>query len=157
MSSPAIHGDDNAVGSGVCGNECSSGSMEEYMTKQKAVEQIEHIKKEKFISVYSQDEVRGNVSIACSAIPIARGTFYNWLESDEEFREQIKEAKLKMCDDMEQVLIARAVDKDTTALIFWLKKNHDTYKDTPQLMQQFNVGGKDGNTITFVNFKENDR
>lgn len=119
----------------------------------KSVVQIEQIKKGKFLEFYSQDEVRGNVSLACSAVGIARGTFYNWIEKDEAFREDIKEAKLRMCDDMEQVLISRAVDKDTTALIFWLKKNHDIYKDTPQMLQQINVGKTEGNTITFVNFK----
>lgn len=119
----------------------------------KQIDKVNNIKKEKFIEVYARDEVRGNVSLSCEAVEISRTTYYNWLEDDEAFRNAIYEAKLRLCDDMEQVLISRAVDKDTTALIFWLKKNHDKYKDTPQVLQQFNVGTDKGNTITFVNFK----
>jgi hypothetical protein len=119
----------------------------------KAIDKIDTNKKERFISIYSQDEVRGNVSLTCDAAGISRQTYYNWLEDDESFRNGIYEAKMRMCDDMEQVLVSRAIDKDTTALIFWLKKNHDVYKDTPQMMQQINVGSDKGNTITFVDFK----
>jgi len=108
--------------------------------KVKGVDIIDTNKKERFLSFYSQDEVRGNVSVSCDATGISRQTYYDWLNKDEKFRNSVKEAKLRMCDDMEQVLIARAVDKDTTALIFWLKKNHDTYKDLPfQFNQQINV------------------
>lgn len=93
-------------------------------------------KKDKFIQIYTQDEVRGNITLACQATGIVRQTYYNWLEHDEEFRNKIKDAKMAMCDDMEQVLIARAVDKSDTALIFWLKYNHPKYKEQPQILQQ---------------------
>lgn len=104
----------------------------------RAVTQIEHLKKEKFVSAYSQDEIRGNVSLACDIAEIARGTYYNWLEKDKNFRTKIKEAKLRMMDDMEQVLIARAVDKSDTALIYWLKYNHPRYKEQPTNLTQIN-------------------
>lgn len=127
--------------------------MESGKQNKSLVGKLGNIKKDKFIEFYMRDEVRGNISLTCDAVGINRQTYYNWLEADENFRNAIYESKLRLCDDMEQVLISRAVDKDTTALIFWLKKNHDKYADTPLLMQQVNVGGKDGNTITFVNFK----
>lgn len=104
----------------------------------KLIDKLDNIKKRKFIEFYSQDEVRGNVSVACSAVDINRQTYYNWLEKDETFRDIIKEAKLQLCDDMEQVLIHRAVDKSDTALIYWLKYNHEKYKEQPQVIQQFN-------------------
>lgn len=127
--------------------------MESKKQNKSLVGKLGNIKKDKFIEFYMRDKVRGNISLTCDAVGINRQTYYNWLEADENFRNAIYESKLRLCDDMEQVLISRAVDKDTTALIFWLKKNHDKYADTPLLMQQVNVGGKDGNTITFVNFK----
>jgi hypothetical protein len=96
-----------------------------------SINKFNNIKKEKFIEFYDRDEVRGNVSMTCSAVGIDRGTYYNWLEKDKEFREIIKEKKLAMCDDMEQILISRAVDKSDTALIYWLKYNHPQYKETP--------------------------
>ena len=106
----------------------------------KEIDKLDNIKKKKFIEFYSQDEVRGNVSVACNAVGINRQTYYNWLEKDEVFREIIKEAKLQLCDDMEQVLIGRAVDKSDTALIYWLKYNHSTYKEQPNVLIQQNFG-----------------
>lgn len=106
--------------------------------KAKTLDKMDTIKKEKFLDVYSRDEVRGNVSLTCDAVDIVRQTYYNWLEKDETFRNSVFEAKLRLCDDMEQVLISRAIEKDTTALIFWLKKNHDKYKDE-QIGVQTNI------------------
>jgi hypothetical protein len=116
-----------------------------------AIDKFDTLKKDKFIEFYARDEVRGNVSTSCAATGISRQTYYNWLEKDERFRNIIKEKKMAMCDDMEQVLISRAVDKSDTALIYWLKYNHPQYKETPQFMQQVNVTGK--NEIEFVDFK----
>ena len=81
------------------------------------IHNLHNIKKEKFIEFYCQDEVRGNVSVACAATGIDRGTYYDWLVADEEFKKIITDAKMQMCDDMEQVLIHRAIDKSDTALI----------------------------------------
>lgn len=101
------------------------------MKKAKEIQnKLDTIKKDKFVEIYAQDEVRGNVSVTCSAIGISRQTYYDWLENDERFRSMIYEEKLKLCDDMEQVLISRAVDKSDTALIYWLKYNHEKYKET---------------------------
>ena len=95
--------------------------------------------KDKFVEIFSQDEVRGNVSVSCDAVGISRQTYYDWLEKDEKFRKEIYEAKLRMMDDMEQVLVARAVDKSDTALIYWLKYNHPKYKEQPTNLTQINA------------------
>ena len=118
------------------------------------IDKLDNIKKEKFVEFYARDEVRGNVSVTCSAVGISRQTYYDWLEKDETFRNIIKDLKMSMCDDMEQVLVNRAVDKSDTALIYWLKYNHPQYKEKSQVVQQFNVGGESSkNEIVFVNFK----
>lgn len=110
------------------------------MTKTPSQDISDTIKK-RFIEIYSSDEVRGNVSIACDAVNIARSTYYVWLEQDEEFRKATKEAKLRLCDDMEQVLVSRAVDSSDTALIFWLKNNHDVYREKGNTFNtQVNIG-----------------
>ena len=93
------------------------------------LDKFDNIKKDRFLEFYKRDEVRGNISMTCAAAIINRQTYYNWLEKDEKFRKAIYDAKMTMCDDMEQVLIARAVEKDTTALIYWLKYNHPQYKE----------------------------
>lgn len=119
-----------------------SKSKKRIKTKKKGIDRLDNIKKKKFVEFYCQDEVRGNVSVACAAVSISRQTYYDWLEKDETFRNTIKEAKLQLCDDMEQVLIHRAVDKSDTALIYWLKYNHEKYKEQPQVIQQFNFNQK---------------
>ena len=109
--------------------------------KSKLPDKLDNIKKDKFIEFYSRDEVRGNISMACDAVGVHRQTYYYWLENDKKFREIIKEKKMAMCDDMEQILVSRAVDKSDTALIFWLKNRHPDFKQGPTVVQQFNVGG----------------
>jgi hypothetical protein len=94
--------------------------------------------KKRFIDFYSRPEVQGNISTTCDAVSINRQTYYNWLEKDENFRDLMKEAKMRMCDEMEQVLISRAVEKSDTALIYWLKYNHPQYKEGPQVLIQQN-------------------
>lgn len=86
-------------------------------------------KKARFIECYSKPEIQGNISVSCDAVGIVRQTYYLWLEKDENFKQLMYEAKMKMCDEMEQVLIARAVEKSDTALIYWLKYNHPQYKE----------------------------
>lgn len=106
--------------------------------------------KNSFVEVYSRDEVRGNVKLTCQILNLQRGTYYKWLQEDAEFKEKINQADMDMCDDMESVLINRAVDKSDTALIYWMKYNHPKYKETPQFMQQINISK--GNAISFVDF-----
>lgn len=106
--------------------------------------------KNKAIEIYAQDEVRGNVSKVCAALQIPRGTWYKWMKEDEEFAKAIYDKDEIVRDDMEDVLMNRAVDKSDTALIYWLKYNHPKYKETPQFMQQINVDK--GNSITFKDF-----
>ena len=100
----------------------------------------DNFKKEKFVSAYKQDEVTGNISKACSVALISRDTYYRWLEEDEDFRKAIYDAKMTMCDEMEQVLISRAIEKSDTALIYWLKYNHPQYKEQPNTLVQVNYG-----------------
>jgi len=113
-------------------------------------------KKSKFIELYRAAESGGNISIVCSAVGISRQTYYDWLDNDEGFGKLMYEAKMEKCDEMEQTLYQRGYEKSDTALIYWLKNNHPNYKEKPQLMQQFNVGGNksEKNTIVFVNFKD---
>ena len=95
--------------------------------------------KNSFITMYGQDEVRGNVSLCCSALSVPRGTYYKWMKEDEEFRNAIHEKDAVLNDDLEQVLISRAVDKSDTALIYYLKYNHPKYKEEAKTLIQVNA------------------
>lgn len=101
------------------------------MKKSVSINKFNNLKKGRFIEFYKRDEVRGNISMTCSAVGINRTTYYNWIDKDEKFRKEIYDAKMEMCDEMEQILISRAVEKSDTALIYWLKYNHPQYKETP--------------------------
>lgn len=95
-------------------------------------------KKGKFVTLYKAPESGGNISTVCSAVGIARQTYYEWLEKDEEFRKLMYDAKMEKCDEMEQQLYQRGFEKDTTALIYWLKNNHPNYKENVQPTYQQN-------------------
>lgn len=111
-------------------------------------------KKEKFLEIYKSPESGGNISTVCSTVGVSRTTYYEWLDQDEDFAKAMYDLKMEKADDMEQQLYQRGYEKSDTALIYWLKYNHPKYKEQPQFMQQVNVGGDKGNTITFVNFKD---
>lgn len=109
--------------------------------------------KKRFLDLYKAPESGGNISTVCNAVGIVRQTYYNWLEADEEFAKEMYDLKMEKCDEMEQQLYQRGYEKSDTALIYWLKNNHPNYKEaTNQTNIQVNTGDK-GNTITFVNFK----
>ena len=110
------------------------------MPDKTSIDKFDNIKKDRFVEFYKRDEVRGNISMSCAAVDINRQTYYNWIDKDENFRKAIYDCKMDMCDDMEQVLIARAVDKSDTALIYWLKYNHPQYKEVQNITNvQVNV------------------
>lgn len=96
--------------------------------------------KNTFVDRYKQDEIRGNVRLCCESLSLPRSTYYKWLKEDAEFRQKIHDADLDMCDDMESVLVSRAVDKSDTALIYWLKYNHPKYHEEPSQLIQINSG-----------------
>jgi hypothetical protein len=97
-------------------------------------------KKTRFVQLYKAPESGGNISTVCDAIGIVRQTYYNWLEDDEDFRKAMYEAKMEQCDLMEQALYQRGYEKSDAALIFWLKNNHERYKEKPTTLIQNNFG-----------------
>ncbi|SRR5216683_6041610 len=111
------------------------------------VTRSDNIKKAEFIKNYRAPEIMGNISIVCSTIGIARQTYYRWLEEDEDFRQIIAEAKLEMCDVAESELYSRGLEKDTTALIYWLKNRHPDFKEKPTTLIQNNFRTTQGEWI----------
>lgn len=110
------------------------------MKASKTITKVDSIKKAMFIENYRKDELMGNITKVCDILGIHRSTYYIWLEEDEGFRELMKEEKMKLCDLAESELFSRGLEKDTTALIYWLKNRHPDFKEQPmQLNQQFNI------------------
>jgi hypothetical protein len=63
----------------------------------------------------------GVVSLAVSAVGIARSTHYKWMEEDPEYRDAINDIAEGVIDFVESKLHQRIKDGDTTSMIFFLK------------------------------------
>ena len=77
------------------------------------------LKKENFLNNLKANGF--NISKACEETQIARRTYYDWLESDEEFKSSVEDAQEKLIDDAERALQDKIIDGDTTSIIFFLK------------------------------------
>lgn len=108
-------------------------------TSTKTLTKLDNVKKAEFIKTYRNPQIMGNISTVCQTIGIVRQTYYDWLEKDETFRQLISEAKMEMCDTAEEVLYARGLEKDTTALIYWLKNRHPDFNENEKKFNQTNV------------------
>lgn len=77
------------------------------------------LKKKNFLQAYRQS--MGVIKTACNEAQISRQTFYNWIESDEEFRQAVEDVNEETIDFAENALKKRIAEGDTTATIFYLK------------------------------------
>lgn len=105
----------------------------------KAVQQIQQLKKEKFIENYSL--TNGNITSSALIAGIDRGTYYNWLSDDPDFAMKILDSEADLNDEIRQVLISKAAEGDMTAVIFYLKNRHPDFKQqnqAPQVAVQVN-------------------
>lgn len=102
----------------------------------KAVEQIQQLKKQKFIEAYQK--TNGNITDSATIAEINRGTYYNWLEEDSDFALQIMDSEANLNDEIRQVLISKAAEGDMTAVIFYLKNRHPDFKQQPTTVVQVN-------------------
>lgn len=77
------------------------------------------IKKKKVISELSK--ALGIVALACKRADVSRKTFYRWYNTDEEFKEEVDDIYETQGDFVEDKLLGRIRENDTTAIIFYLK------------------------------------
>jgi ACT domain-containing protein len=72
------------------------------------------------------------VEVACKQAGVPRSTYYRWRKQDEVFAETCDEAleqSTRLINDMaESQLISAIQEKNMTAIIFWLKHHHRTYR-----------------------------
>ena len=72
------------------------------------------------------------VQVACEKCGVPRSTYYRWHKEDEEFAESADTALIdgsKIINDLaESQLITAIKDQNLTAIIFWLKNHHASYK-----------------------------
>ena len=77
------------------------------------------LKKRKFIELFFTKT--GNISELCKAVGIARCTYYDWIEKDEDFKNRILAEQEGLIDFAESKLLQLINEKNPTAIIFFLK------------------------------------
>ena len=77
------------------------------------------------------------VQIACEKVGLGRATYYRWRKEDKAFLEKtdqaLSEGRSLMNDMAESQLLSAIRDKNLTAIIFWLKHHHQSYKTKIEL------------------------
>ena len=73
------------------------------------------------------------IQIACEKTNIGRSTFYRWIKTDPDFKQQVdknqKKGILLMNDFAESKLLSAMKNDNMTATIFWLKNNNSRYSE----------------------------
>lgn len=91
-------------------------------------------KKKRFIKAYSSRLC--NISKACEVVGVSRTTYYKWLDKDDSFKKQLKEAEEDFFDSLETTMFSKAItDKDTTMLI-WLSKTKMKHRGYVERQEQ---------------------
>lgn len=77
------------------------------------------LKKKRMIEALT--ESLGIVTIACKKTGTDRNTHYNWYHNDKEYKEAVDALSEVSLDFAESKLLEKIEEKDTTAIIFYLK------------------------------------
>ena len=89
------------------------------MTKKLRVEEKKDINKERLLQAL--EESLGIVTIACKMVGISRGTYYLYLNNDEDFKSKVADISEIALDFAEHSLLTQIKAGETTATIFYLK------------------------------------
>ena len=89
------------------------------------------------------DEMMGNVSMVARTLNVSRTTLYNYINSHSTVKQALSESREKMIDNVESKLYSKALDGDTTSMIFFLKTQgkHRGYVERQE------VTGADGGAV----------
>lgn len=72
------------------------------------------------------------VQLVCEKLGISRATFYRFKQNDETFSEAadkaLREGTMLVSDMAESQLVSAIRDRNMTAIMFWLKHHHPSYK-----------------------------
>jgi hypothetical protein len=72
------------------------------------------------------------VQLACEKVGVGRATYYRWKVKDKSFSKKaeiaLAEGSLLINDMAESQLLSAIMEKNITAIIFWLKHHHPTYE-----------------------------
>ena len=109
-----------------------------------AVQQIQQRKKGLLVAL---EKALGIVTTACKSVGVDRGTFYNYYNSDPEFKAAVDELENVSLDFAESTLYGLMRDKNPAAVIFYLKTKgrkrgyteHSSVEHSGRLQQEQHV------------------
>jgi len=78
--------------------------------KQRKKEVLEHLK-----------QTHGIIATACAQAKISRRSFYEWLDQDEQFKDDVEDIIEITTDKVERKLLEQVHNGNLTAIIFYLK------------------------------------
>lgn len=90
-----------------------------------------HEDKEEFLEILR--ECTGIITVACQRKRIARTTYYNWFNSDPEFRKKVEEIKKEQVGIVEDRLLKAILEGNISGIIFYLKCKHPEFKPKSQI------------------------
>lgn len=109
---------------------------------------IELKKKKMDLAVQTLKDNYGNITLTCDKVGIDRKTFYNWIEKENYFKEQVEDLNFeeRNLDLAENQLRKLMVKGNVTAIIFYLKTKGRArgYIERPDNEIQLNIN----NTIS---------
>ena len=86
---------------------------------------------------------------------VCEATINNWKIAHPEFLESIKSGKVFADTDVVSSLHDKAIDGDTTAMIFWLKNRQPKmWRDKQEIKQELTVSGAPNITFSDTTHKE---
>lgn len=88
----------------------------------------------------------GVVTSACKSVGIGRTTFYDWMNTDEEFKKQVNDIQNIALDYAESHLHKQIKDGSTSATIFYLK----TKGKNRGYIERQEITGVDGENLFHV-------
>ena len=94
-------------------------------------------KKELFLSVFEKNGCY--IKKAADTVGITRQLFYHWQKNDQKFADTVEEIREGMIDFVENSLLKKINEGDTTSIIFFLKtrgKERGYVEKTEQVVEQ---------------------
>jgi len=89
------------------------------------------------------EEYNGNLSLVARRLGVSRMTVYRFMENKPSIKLALTDAREKMVDNVESKLYSKALDGDTTAMIFFLK----TQGKSRGYVERQEVTGADGGAV----------
>ena len=93
----------------------------EYNTTMKSTQNTQKTDKKKKNFIEALRNNLGHISNACESANISRKTYYNWIDKDKDFKEDVDHVQDSLLDLAESKLLENIENNENTAIIFYLK------------------------------------